>query len=225
MRGGEPVPLTPKAFEILLVLIQNRDRVMEKDEMMRLVWPGTVVEENNLTRNISNLRKALGEGPNDHRFIVTVPGRGYQFAGEASEAASHTEVVLERRARVLIEEQSETETDTAPRTVPMGIAEPKFQRRTGLRLVVAAATCLLLAASGWLYVSERRQATLPTQRVVPVTALPDSVWCSSISPDGNYVAFARHSDSPELSGVWVKQVGSENYTQLTRNAGDICPAW
>src|SRR5215472_14831246 len=80
LRAGDVVALTPKAFDILLILVRNRGRVVEKDELMRLVWPGTVVEENNLTRNISSLRKALAEGPNDHRFIVTVPGRGYQFA-------------------------------------------------------------------------------------------------------------------------------------------------
>ncbi len=59
LRHGEVVPLTPKAFDILLILVQNRDRVIEKDELMKLVWPDTAVEENNLTRNISSLRRAL----------------------------------------------------------------------------------------------------------------------------------------------------------------------
>jgi len=67
LRRGNPVALTPKAFEILVVLVRNRDRVVGKDELMRLVWPDTIVEENNLTRNISSLRRALGEGPNEHR--------------------------------------------------------------------------------------------------------------------------------------------------------------
>jgi DNA-binding winged helix-turn-helix (wHTH) protein len=115
LRRGEPVPLTPKAFDILLVLVQNRDRLVEKDELMKLVWPDTVVEENNLTRNISSLRKALEEGPNEHRFVVTIPGRGYQFAAEMPAPTARTDVIFERhaRARVVIEEQSDTDSDSS----------------------------------------------------------------------------------------------------------------
>src|ERR1700751_6056843 len=110
LRRGEPVPLTPKAFEILLILIQNWNRVIEKDELMKLVWPDTAVEENNLTRNISSLRKALEERPNEHRYIVTIPGRGYQFAADVptTTEGAQANLVFEKRARrVLIEEESE----------------------------------------------------------------------------------------------------------------------
>src|SRR6201987_5621891 len=92
LRQGYPVSLTPKAFEILLVLIQNRDRVVGKDELMQVVWPDAVVEENNLTRNISSLRKALGEGPGENRFIVTLSGRGYQFAADIPAVTQETNV-------------------------------------------------------------------------------------------------------------------------------------
>src|SRR5438477_8974982 len=112
MRHCEPVPLTPKAFDILLVLVRNRGRVVEKDELMKLVWPNTVVEENNLTRNVSSLRKALEEGPTDRRFIVTIPGRGYQFAAEVPLMAPESEIVFERHARA--EVRIEEETDEAP---------------------------------------------------------------------------------------------------------------
>jgi len=74
-----PVALAPKAYELLLALVENQGRVLDKDELMRRVWPDQIVEEANLTVNISALRKALGESPNEHRFIVTVPGRGYKF--------------------------------------------------------------------------------------------------------------------------------------------------
>lgn len=128
MRQCEPVPLTPKAFDILLVLVQNRGRVVEKDELMKLVWPDTVVEENNLTRNISTLCKALEEGPTQHRFIVTIPGRGYQFAGDMPEDMAGTAVVYERHARtqVLIEEQSEPDMLLEPiQHIKTGIVERK----------------------------------------------------------------------------------------------------
>jgi DNA-binding winged helix-turn-helix (wHTH) protein/TolB-like protein len=82
LRDEVPVPISNKAFDVLLVLIDGRDRVLTKDELMEKVWPDTVVEENNLTVAMSGLRKALGEGSGDRRYILTVPGRGYRFVTE-----------------------------------------------------------------------------------------------------------------------------------------------
>src|SRR5215469_10752473 len=104
LREGETVPLTPKTFQILLVLIRSKKEVVTKDELMRAVWPDTFVEEANLSRNIFLLRKALGESPQDHQYVVTVPGRGYRFAEEVQfvpereldvVAASHAKVQVE----------------------------------------------------------------------------------------------------------------------------------
>jgi len=77
LRDGEVVPLQPKVFDLLLTLVERHGRLLEKDELMKLVWPDTVVEEANLANNISILRKTLGE--NGERFIETVPKRGYRF--------------------------------------------------------------------------------------------------------------------------------------------------
>jgi len=85
LRNGVPVPLTSKAFDTLEVLVRNRDRVMEKEEMLKAIWPDTIVEEANLTQNVSTLRKALCELPGEHRYIATVPGRGYRFVGAVRE--------------------------------------------------------------------------------------------------------------------------------------------
>jgi DNA-binding winged helix-turn-helix (wHTH) protein/TolB-like protein/Tfp pilus assembly protein PilF len=79
LRDGEPVPLTSKAFDTLLVLIRNRDRVLEKEELMKAIWPDSFVEEANLAQHVSALRRALGESASEHRYIATVPGRGYRF--------------------------------------------------------------------------------------------------------------------------------------------------
>src|SRR5947209_3730246 len=85
LRGGEQVPLTPKAFSILLLLLERRGGVVEKEDLIQKVWPDTYVTEANLTQNVSSLRKALGERANDHRYVVTVPGRGYSFVAEVIE--------------------------------------------------------------------------------------------------------------------------------------------
>ena len=80
IRAGEPVSITPKTFQILLVLIRSNKQIVTKDDLMKTVWPDTFVEEANLSRNIFMLRKALGETAQDHRYIVTVPGQGYRLA-------------------------------------------------------------------------------------------------------------------------------------------------
>lgn len=85
MRHQELVPLTSKAFETLLALVQNAGRIMSKDELLRAVWSDAVVEEWNLTQTIFLLRKALGDTVRDHRYIVTVPKRGYGFVAEVRE--------------------------------------------------------------------------------------------------------------------------------------------
>src|SRR5262249_18828055 len=91
LRSGEPVPLTSKVFETLLALIENRERVLTKNELLKQVWGDTSVEEGGLTRNVSILRKTLGEKPDDHQYIVTVPARGYQFGAKARERSETDE--------------------------------------------------------------------------------------------------------------------------------------
>ena len=83
---GDSVPLMPKAFDTLLYLVRHSGKVIEKDELLSEIWADSVVEENNLTQNISILRRLLGEKPGEHRFIVTVPGRGYKFVAAVKRA-------------------------------------------------------------------------------------------------------------------------------------------
>jgi DNA-binding winged helix-turn-helix (wHTH) protein len=93
-RYSQAVALTPKVMDTLVVLIELRERVVTKDELLGRVWGDTVVEEGGLARNISILRKALGEKPDEHTYIVTVPGRGYRFVAAVRETAG-SEVVRE----------------------------------------------------------------------------------------------------------------------------------
>ena len=83
-REGEPLRLTPKAFDLLLVLVEERGRTVEKEELFQKVWAGVVVEENNLNQNITALRKLLGDSRQESQYIATVPGVGYRFVAEVS---------------------------------------------------------------------------------------------------------------------------------------------
>src|SRR5688572_16859686 len=80
--GDDVITLTPKAFDTLLALVENRGSVMSKDELMRLVWADDFVEENNLAQNIHAVRRMVGDGVDGVRYIETIPKRGYRFVAE-----------------------------------------------------------------------------------------------------------------------------------------------
>lgn len=97
---GQTIRLLPKAFDILVYLTENNERVVTKDELMSSIWPDTIVEENNLTQNISALRRALQEKPHENRFIATIPGRGYRFVAEVQKVREpeRVDTVAEEKA-------------------------------------------------------------------------------------------------------------------------------
>ena len=128
---GEPIALTSKVFETLLYLVEHRGELVEKATLMKAIWPDVVVEENNLNQNISALRRTLGESALEHRFIVTVPSRGYRFVAEVR--------TLTIPARTSPQQQPATEASTAlstsqPTTTPTSrssIAVLPFANLTG----------------------------------------------------------------------------------------------
>src|SRR6202789_2253143 len=113
LRDDQPVPLPPKAFETLLVLIQHSETVVLKDDLMKSIWPDTFVEESNLAQNIFVLRKTLAETAGDHRYIVTVPGRGYRFTEKVRLVPGRPDVVVESHSitRVVVDELADELTD------------------------------------------------------------------------------------------------------------------
>src|SRR5215217_5254463 len=106
LRDGELVPLKAKAVETLLVLVQHCGEVVEKDDLMKLLWPDSFVEEANLTQNIYMLRKALGDGG----YIETVPRRGYRFAAEVKEweEAPSDLLVIKEKSRTFFSYEEES---------------------------------------------------------------------------------------------------------------------
>jgi len=127
-RADSPVALTPKAFDVLLFLAQNPNRLVTKEELLQAVWGDTFVEEGNLTQYISHLRKALGDNAENAQLIVTIARKGYQFTGDVAVA----------------------EAADAPKQVAVQVPAPPARRH--LLAWMAAATLVLIAASGfWIY--------------------------------------------------------------------------
>src|SRR5262245_30450254 len=83
-RDGKAVPLTPKATDILILLLKSAGQLVEKDELMKEVWPNTFVEESNVSQNIFTLRRALGEAESGKSYIETVARRGYRFVADVT---------------------------------------------------------------------------------------------------------------------------------------------
>src|SRR5712672_671684 len=124
-RANSPVSLTPKAFDVLLFLAQNPNRLVTKEELLQAVWGDTFVEEGNLTQYISHLRKALGDASEDTRLIVTIARRGYQFTAdvtvvEAADSAAPATIPVSTAGRSLAETPAGLEgpTDEAAPHVP-----------------------------------------------------------------------------------------------------------
>src|SRR6185295_1126247 len=82
LREGKPLALTPKVFDTLLILVENSGQIVEKEELMRRLWPNTFVEEGNLTVNIQQLRKSLSDDARDPRYVATIARRGYRFIAD-----------------------------------------------------------------------------------------------------------------------------------------------
>jgi len=176
---GSPISLTPKAFEILLVLVQNGTRLTTKEELMRKVWPDSFVEEANLTVNISALRRHLGETPSGQQYIETVPRKGYRFAVPVSQLSANNHGA----GLPLVLAANPPQVTTLPRTDPLAgqlsISTRAYEGRSWFRsifVMLGLVAIILLSAIGYrVYRSKsgprqlspvpRRLAVLPFQNL------------------------------------------------------------
>ena len=237
LRDGESVPLTPKAFDLLLALVEHHGRLLEKDELLKLVWPGTFVEEANLSYNISHIRKALGDGENGQKFIETVPKRGYRFVAsvkEVEEESAEQASLEPSGSQSLIEEkQPLLVTDNLPRPpITASAADLLNQLKLHQKSLLATLTMLILAVAGisfWVYKFMAQSLLRPSAlqpRVIPFTSLPGRESQPAFSPDGNQIAFAWRNEKDGNSDIYVKLANAETRLQLTANPADeVSPAW
>jgi DNA-binding winged helix-turn-helix (wHTH) protein/TolB-like protein/Tfp pilus assembly protein PilF len=171
LREDEPVPLTPKVFDILITLVENRGQIVEKDDLMKRVWPTTFVEEGNLTQNVSLLRKALGESAGGAQFIETVPRRGYRFVAPVTET-------WDDKAQLVQDEGQVVSGNGHPSTAQSLLAEPNARSRFsplkespfGFALTGAV---IVIAIGAWIYFSGRSKAgDLGNDPIQSIAVLP-----------------------------------------------------
>lgn len=200
LRDGTPVPLTPKAFDILVTLIERRDRVLSKDELLEHVWPGVIVEEGNLVQQVFLLRKALNE-PSTGRYIATVPRRGYRFVGDVS----------------LFSESSE---------IPA--AKPRTRLPAGRWLAFVGAALLVMAAGAYLRLERQDPSGDEAPTLTPLTREPGVESFPSVSPDGReFVYAAGPLDYFGETDIYRRDVGFDRAFNLTPDSpgADTQPAF
>ena len=144
LRDNQPVSLTPKSFDLLVVLVENSGHLIEKGELMKRIWPDSFVEEANLSVNMSALRRALGEGPDEHQYVETVPRRGYRFLASVKERWDEG---AESSARKLSEEDSNSRlvAGREPQTSSRSLPAPSHARISFPRWALVLAGLMLLS--------------------------------------------------------------------------------
>ena len=216
-RGGVPVDLEPKALDVLLFLIDNRDRLVTKDELMDAVWKDTFVTPNVLTRAIAQIRKALGDDADAPSIIETVAKRGYRFIApvEVSPAQASAPDPLPSPAPV----QNPTTTASVPAAPPRRSIVPRV---AGALLVVAGIVAIVALMS-----RDRTSETAPGSLPAPkrLTTRAGFNGQPAVSPDGRSVAYVSdRSGGLEIYVTGLVATGTE--TQLTSNGGNnMQPHW
>jgi TolB-like protein/DNA-binding winged helix-turn-helix (wHTH) protein/Tfp pilus assembly protein PilF len=224
-RDGQLVQLTSKSLDTLLVLIKHRGQVVTKDDLMKTLWPDTVVEENNLTQQISMLRKVLGEKANEHRYVVTVPGRGYSFVAEVTGDIN-----------LIVEQREKKKNDLGPRLSSRDLGIPKHAWRPRVILISSlglAAIVLFAYGVSWRKAQlskdgepNRSIAVLPFK---PINSDPANVYLStgmadalisrlsnlhqiSVRPTSTIIKYA---DQPAAAQVIGRELGVDSVLEGT----------
>jgi DNA-binding winged helix-turn-helix (wHTH) protein/TolB-like protein/Tfp pilus assembly protein PilF len=178
LRMDEFVHLPPKVFDTLLMLIEHRGRVLEKDELMEAIWSDTIVEENNLTQNISALRKALGENRGEHRYVVTVPGRGYRFVADVrevkSDGAQNGNGFVHAQNEIEEKRENSANKESKIRSVPASSPKPyrNFQRKSVLILLISVLLIGSVAALFRWQTFSNTETTATNVEVKSIAVLP-----------------------------------------------------
>lgn len=246
LRDGRPVPLTPKAFELLVLLVENSGHVLEKDKLLEAIWPGTFIEEGSLSVNVFALRKALGETSKQNQYIETVPRRGYRFVADVKESWGNNGAKLiaedDTGADVIIEEEDEAgvegliESEQAlthkaltangeatPAVVPsLPIVESKRKISLGWFLIIPVA--LAITASVLLPTAIDSNESEVAQTLKP-PAVDDAVQLTkgemgavkpSFSPDGKHLLYVVNRTG--MGDLYVMPAAGGSPFRVTHNA-------
>jgi Tol biopolymer transport system component/DNA-binding winged helix-turn-helix (wHTH) protein len=216
-RDGCLVPITSKTFDVLVVLLEQRDHIVSKDELLNRVWPDTAVNENNLARQVSSLRRALGQRPDQHDYVVTVTGQGYRFVASV-DVLGNPPAEPAATFEPPEPEDDQAETDTRSAT---GLEGP--WTRTGILVAVGCGLLAVAVAAVLLRpTGPPREPRRVLQRITfDEAALPRE---ATLAPDGQWLVYA--SDRAGNADLWKQRLGDPDPIRLTTSdANEWQPQW
>ena len=199
-KNGQPVSITPKVYETLLVLIRNAENIVEKEDLIHQIWQDRFVEESNLTFNIRMLRKALGDNASSPEFIETLPRRGYRFLMPVR-----------------------TVDKTQPEKVTSNEEGPRFEYSTRLWLSFAfglGAMIVVMVGGVWyLTANGSSSKTAFSPLISEKLSSNGRVFNAAISPDGRFVVYSNAAGSKQ--GLWIRQLETGNNVEIGTAAEGI----
>lgn len=221
---GSAVPFEPKTFEVLLYLVSNAGRVVTKEELLKSVWGDSFVEESNLTQHVFRLRKVLRQQADDEPYIVTVPGRGYQFSAGVNSAPpagatvpGETEVLVDHEEEIVVQRIREHSTVVTEEIIHQPPAGPDPPRAPRWRIAAAASACILalgaLGVRGW-HATHHASPAIPvhTRRSIAVLGFhnlsgrPEEGWLSA--------ALAEMMSTELVAGEKLRLVSGEDVARV-----------
>src|ERR1700757_261340 len=207
-KDGNRLKLTGQAIQVLVVLANNRGKLVTREELQQKLWPGATYGdfEHGLNAAVNRLRETLGDSATDPKYIETIPRRGYRFI-----------LALE-----------------PPPVTPQGLRreelKPPKPQGWKRKATIAVAAGVVVVGSVYPWIRPRierllRVYELQQVKVVPLTALPGNAWSPTFSPDGSQVAFVWDGGNPGGADLYVKVIGSDKPLRLTHDGFASSAAW
>jgi Tol biopolymer transport system component/DNA-binding winged helix-turn-helix (wHTH) protein len=235
---GTRIKLVGQPFEVLAILLSKPGELVTRDALRDRLWPGdTFVDFNHgLNAAVNKLREALSDSADNPRYVETLPRRGYRFIASVTRSSpAQAPAPSEPPPKLEIPAQAENPASIeipsiARREEEEVPAAPKSWRRWYLVAAIAIAAFVFFHTAIWVVnrlstVAGARDRYTAGQRIRPLTTVSAETSEPSFSPDGNYVAFRVEGTKAGEGGVFLKAIGTEQMVQVTKNAGDCCPAW
>jgi len=235
---GVKIKLVGQPFEVLAILLNRPGELVTREELREQLWPGDMFVDfdHGLNAAVNKLREALNDSVETPRYVETLPRRGYRFIARVAKSGEEANQPAPVDAPSPFSSAERTELPKAVEPARTPFPEVQFQsgkpRRWLAYLVgsVAGLALVVVLLSAWLlrksvHGADPHLTGAAVQRIRPLTNLAEETSEPAFSSDGNFVAFRRRSDKPGVSGIYVKELGSEEMRQITSSVSDCCPAW
>ena len=217
------IPLNTRVFDTLLVLVKHHDRVVEKDELMKAVWPDSFVSEDSLTQSIWALRRALGDHSSQPSFVATVPRRGYRFVAPVTtdrRAGTGTRASIGRRGAASVSRATRLRRpDRCRRHGSHSLQRPRYFAWATAAVAVLAIAGMVAFNRGRRRADRQRRCARSSRRRWAPRSSPGAV----VSPDNQYLAFVAQDDESGSIRLWVRTLETGEARAITGTDGAARP--